>query len=177
MGEIVGKHSYGNPQRRGIANNVNIGNFCSIAEGVIFDGGFQHNTKYISTFPFSSKFYGCENLPTHIVNKGDINIGNDVWIGEQAVIMGGVTIGDGAVIGFRTIISKDVEPYAIAVGAPQKVLRYRFDEINIQKLLEIKWWNWSDEQIIKAAPILMSENIDELYNYYINNIKNGHIIT
>lgn len=166
----IGKYTYGNPIRRGESNTINIGKFCSIAEGVILDGGFQHNTKFISTFPFSTKFEGCEIIPTHVVNKGDINIGNDVWIGEGACIMGGVTIGDGAVIGFRSIISKDVDPYAIIVGAPQKVLRYRFSEEHINLLLNIKWWDWEEQKIIEASKYLMSDNIDKLNDFYIKNI-------
>lgn len=170
MGEItIGEYTYGNPTRRGDCNNITIGKFCSIAEGVLLDGGFQHDTKNISTYPFSSKFEGCDQLKSHIVNKGDIVIGNDVWIGEQAMIMGGVTIGDGAVIGFRSIISKDVPPYAIVAGAPQKLIRYRFTEWEIKHLLFIKWWDWPDDKIKEAAPFLMSENINQFIEQYYEN--------
>ncbi len=173
MGELTsGRYTYGLPvTRRGNANTVTIGSFCSIAQGVILDGGFQHNMKYISTFPFPTNFHECGHLGGNVVCKGDIKIGSDVWIGEQAVIMGGVTIGDGAVIGLRSIISKDVAPYEIVVGAPQKVLRKRFVDLDIKLLLQMQWWDWTDEQIKEAAPLLMADNIGNLYEYYIKNIS------
>ena len=168
MGELIaGRYTYGLPViRRGQSNKVKIGAFCSIAEGVIFDGGFQHNMKFVSTYPFPTYFNNCGHLTGHVTCKGDITIGNDVWIGEGVCIMGGVTIGDGAVIGFRSIISKDVQPYEIVAGAPQKVIRKRFTDEQIKILLEIRWWDWGELQIQKAAHLLMSENIDELYNYF-----------
>ena len=162
MGEIkIGRHTYGNPVRRGTGNTVTIGKFCSIAIGVILDGGFSHNTKFISTYPLHSWFPECANLPSNIVIKGDIEIGSDVWIGEGAAIMSGVKIGHGAVIGMRAIISKDVQPYEIIVGAPQKVLRKRFTDDQIEELLKIQWWNWSDEKVIENAHLIQSENIEE----------------
>jgi len=171
MGKLtIGKYTYGDPIRRGSMNEITIGNFCSIAEGVVFDSGFQHNSKNISTFPFSTKFEGCEHLPSHIVNKGNILIGSDVWIGEGACIMGGVCIGDGAVIGMRSIISKDVAPYTIVAGAPQKVIRNRFVDVDIKLLMQMRWWDWTDEHIKEAAPLLMSDNIGNLYEYFIKNV-------
>ncbi len=172
MGELTaGRYTYGLPlTRRGVGNTVKIGAFCSFASGVTLDGGFQHNMKYVSTFPFPTNFIGCEHLGGHVVCKGDITIGNDVWVGEQAMIMSGVTIGDGAVIGFRSIISKDVQPYEVVAGAPQKVIRKRFPEVDIALLLQMKWWDWADEQIKTAAPLLMSENIIGLYEHYFKNI-------
>lgn len=172
MGEVIaGKYTYGLPlARRGVGNNVNIGAFCSFAGGVTLDGGFQHNMKFISTFPFPTAFIDCQHLTGHVVCKGDINIGNDVWVGEQAMIMSGVTIGDGAVIGFRSIISKDVAPYEVVAGAPQKIIRKRFSDENIELLLQIKWWNWTDLQIKHAAHLLMNENITGLYEHYFKHI-------
>ncbi len=174
MGQITaGKYTYGLPlTRRGDGNTITIGSFCSFAGGVTVDGGFQHNMKFISTFPFPTQFIGCEHLTGHVVCKGDIKIGNDVWVGEQAMIMSGVTIGDGAVIGFRSIISKDVQPYEVVAGAPQKVIRKRFSEEHILMLQQIRWWDWTDLQIKQAAHLLMSENINGLYDYYFKNINN-----
>ena len=162
----TGEHTYGNPIRRGDGNNVTIGKYCSIAEGVILDGGFSHSTKNISTYPFHSWFPELNSLPSNIVIKGDINIGNDVWIGEGAVIMSGVTIGHGAVIGMRAIISKDVPPYAIVVGAPQYILRMRFDPDRIAKLLKLAWWDKSDEEVISIAHLLQSNDIEALFKYF-----------
>lgn len=163
-GLTKGAYTYGNPIRRGTGNKVTIGKFCSIAEGVIFDGGFSHNTNNISTFPFHT--FVDSSLESNIVIKGDINIGNDVWLGEQSVIMSGVTIGHGAVIGMRAIISKNVPPYAIVVGAPQRILRMRFDPDRIKKLLDIAWWDFSESDIILAAPLLQSNDIDKFIKVY-----------
>jgi acetyltransferase-like isoleucine patch superfamily enzyme len=159
MGELtMGRRSYGDPIRRGTANTVTIGNYCSIAEGVVMDGGFSHRTDFVSTFPFHTLTSYAHN---NINLKGDIIIGNDVWIGESATIMSGVSIGDGAIIGMRCIVSKDVAPYEIVVGAPQKVLRKRFSDDQIEALLKIKWWDWDELKIQYNSPLLTSNNIDD----------------
>lgn len=165
MGELTkGEHTYGSPIRRGTGNTVAIGKYCSIAESVIFDGGFSHKTDFISTYPFHSWYPECANLPTNIVVKGDIEVGSDVWLGEGAVIMSGVKIGHGAVIGMRCIVSKDIPPYAIVVGAPQKILRMRFDPDRIKALLDIAWWEWDDQKVKENAHLLQSGNIEEFIN-------------
>lgn len=127
-----------------------IGKFCSIGPN-FFCGFGIHPTNGLSTSPaFYSKNGQCgisfsdenkvtENLP--------ITIGNDVFIGMNVTVLDGVTIGDGAVIGAGAIVSKDIPPYAIAVGSPIKIIRYRFDEITIKKLLDIQWWNFNHEQL------------------------------
>ncbi len=164
MGELItGQYTYGNPSRRGDGNTVTIGKFCSIAGGVAFDSGFNHNSAFISTYPFHTF---RPELPTNIIIKGDTVVGNDVWISEQVMIMSGVTIGDGAVIGMRAIISKDIQPYEIVVGAPQKVLRKRFSDDQIKELLLIKWWDWNIEKIVANAHLLQSNNIDEFINLH-----------
>lgn len=159
-----GHRTYGKITMRGYGNSLTVGKYCSIAEGVIADGGFNHNSNFISTFPFGSR-HGIGNLPTHIKLKGDITIGNDVWIGEDVLIMSGVTIGDGAVIGIRSIITKDVAPYSIVVG-PNRFIRKRFIDRHIEALLRIKWWDFSDEEVERIAPLLMSEDIEGLLNLY-----------
>ena len=167
MGElIIGDYSYGIPIRRGKGNTITIGRFCQIAENVRMDGGFQHNTKFISTYPFNQRFIECEHLTGHPNIKGDIVIGDDVWIGEDVVIMSGVTIGSGSIIGLGAVISKDVLPYTIVVGAPQQILRKRYTEDQIKKLLELAWWNKPISEIKEIAPLLMSNNIDELLKLY-----------
>lgn len=161
MGEIkIGKYSYGSPIRRGSMNDIAIGKYCSIAEGVIFDSGFNHNMNFVSTFPFNSKIDGCEGLKGHPLCKGDIVIGNDVWIGEGAIIMSGVTVGDGAVIGARAIVTKDVEPYSMVAGMPAKIKKYRFNSDQIEALLKIKWWDWEDQKVIENAHLLQSDDIN-----------------
>lgn len=165
MGDLkMGSGTYGTIIRRGTHNHIRIGNYCSIAEGCVFDGGFGHNPRFVSTYPFNEKLAGCENLDGHPVCKGDIYIGNDVWVGEGCMIMSGVTIGDGAIIGARSIVTKNIEPYAVAVGSPAKIVRKRFTDTQIDYLLKIQWWSWTEDKIIKNAHLLMSENIDDFIN-------------
>jgi acetyltransferase-like isoleucine patch superfamily enzyme len=162
MGELkMGQYSYSFAVRRGTGNNVEIGNFTSIAEGVIFDGGFNHHTDFVSTFPFNHKIPGLEHLPGHPKLKGDIKIGSDCWLCEDCAIMSGVTIGDGAVIGMKTVVTKDVAPYTVMLGSPMRVHRKRFTDDQIEKLLSIKWWNWDIEKIKANAELIQSKNIDQ----------------
>src|ERR1700693_5553903 len=116
MSFTMGTYSYTAPILRGNHNNVTIGKFCSIAQGVIIDCGFSHNIKNVSTYPFNPNMPGCDYLPLNLKIKGDVIIGNDVYVGEDAIIMSGVSIGDGAVISARSIITKNVAPYEIWVG-------------------------------------------------------------
>lgn len=142
-----------------------IGKFCSIAYGAKFlFNGANHTLNSLSTYPFP--VLACEwNLDVPITdawdNKGDIVIGNDVWIGFEAVIMAGVTIGDGAIIGSRAVVTKDVEPYSIVGGVPAKLIRKRFPEEQIQKLLEMKWWNWDEEKIKRHLPEIMHTELPD----------------
>jgi virginiamycin A acetyltransferase len=97
-------------------------------------------------------------------NKGDTIIGNDVWIGHEALIMPAVTIGDGAIIASRSVVTKDVPPYSIVGGNPAKIIRQRFDGATIETLLEIKWWDWPIEKITKHLPEIVGGNIKALMN-------------
>lgn len=144
-----------------------IGKFCSIACGAkfIFNCA-NHTLKSLSTYTFPL-FFEEWDLPKSEVasawdNKGDIVIGNDVWIGYDAVIMAGVRIGDGAIIGTRAVVTKNVEPYSIVGGVPAKEIRKRFAPEVIQKLMEIKWWNWPIEKIQSSIQNIQSGNIDAL---------------
>ncbi len=159
-------YSYTAPILRGNHNNVSIGKFCSIAEGVIFDCGFSHNIKNVSTYPFNPNIAGCGHLPLNLKVKGDIKIGHEVYIGEQAIIMSGIEIGNGAVIGARTIVTKNVRPYEIIVGS-HIVKGKRFNEHQIFSLLNIAWWNWPEERIRQNAHLLLSEDIDNFINNHI----------
>jgi len=144
-----------------------IGKYCSIACGAKFlFNSANHSLKSLSTYPFPI-FYDVWNLDNRKVtdawdNKGDIIIGNDVWIGFEAVILSGVTIGDGAIIGARALITKDVPPYAIVGGVPAHIIRKRFSDQTIEKLLKIKWWDWSQETIQSNLDAIQNGNIDLL---------------
>jgi len=164
----AGKYSYGSPIFSPYHTcNVIIGDFVGFAENVSIDTGGEHNTKVISTFPFHHfpMFQAAvAGAPLNsALHKGDVVIGNDVWIAEGVRILTGVKIGDGAVIGSRALVCTDIPPYAIAVGIPAKVIRYRFSPDVIEKLLKIKWWNWPIEKIKEHAKILVSEDVEALF--------------
>ena len=141
-----------------------IGKFCSIACGVrfMFTGG-NHTMRSLSTYPFPVFPDEWDLNETDVAlawdNKGDIVIGNDVWIGYEAVIMQGVNIGDGAIIGTRSIVTKDVPPYTVVGGNPAKPIRKRFDDATINKLLEMQWWNLNPERIQEVLCRIMNGDL------------------
>jgi len=144
-----------------------IGKFCSIACSTKFlFNCANHTLKSLSTYTFPLFYEEWEleksNITTAWDNKGDIVIGNDVWIGYEAVIMAGVHIGDGAIIAARAVVTKDVPPYTIVGGTPAKEIRKRFDAEIIQQLLLLKWWNWSTDKIRQCLPYIMEGKINEL---------------
>ena len=148
-----------------------VGSFCSIGSGAAFimAGNQGHRHDWISSFPFYwmpevPAFVGAEN---GYRPAGDTVIGNDVWIGSEAVIMPGITVGDGAVIGTRALVTRDVEPYAIVGGNPAKPIRKRFDDRQIALLLEMRWWEWDDAALAGAMPLLTSGDIDGLHRYWL----------
>jgi len=161
----VGKFTYGHESISTLGldqNSLEIGNFCSIAGGLTVFLAGNHPLNQISTYPFGltdsmvaweSKGYIASNQN---LSNGPVTIGSDVWIGTNVTIMSGVSIGHGAVLAANSHIVKDVPPYAIYGGNPAKLIRYRFTDTEITKLLNIKWWEWDDETIQKAQPILSS---------------------
>lgn len=141
-----------------------IGKYCSIACGAkfMFTSG-NHNMTSLSTYPFPI-FYEEWGLSGADIteawdNHGDIVIGNDVWIGDEAVIMQGVHVGDGAIIGTRAVVTKDIPPYTIVGGIPAKEIRKRFSEDIIAKLTKLQWWNWDNETVQKHLPNIMKANV------------------
>ncbi|MEN1972204.1 CatB-related O-acetyltransferase [Luteimonas sp. MJ204] len=161
----IGAHTYGKPRIRwwGEDANLLVGKYCSIAEGVeIFLGG-NHRTDWITTFPFS--WFGkawpeARGITGHPATRGDVVIGNDVWLGAGCVVLSGVRIGDGAVIGCRAVVSRDVPPFAIVTGNPAKVVRLRFDEGRIARLLAVRWWDWPDARVRRHIGLLMAGDVD-----------------
>jgi virginiamycin A acetyltransferase len=148
-----------------VGDKLIIGKFCMIASDVKFImNGANHITESISSYPFAifgedwRNAMDGKNYPT----KGDTVIGNDVWIGYNATIMPGIKIGDGAIIATNSTVTKDVEPYSIVGGNPAKEIKKRFSEVEIKKLLELKWWDWSIEKITENVQNLTAKNIDNL---------------
>lgn len=144
-----------------------IGKFCSIACGAkfIFTSA-NHTMSSLSTYPFPL-FFEEWGLPVSEVasawdNKGDIVIGNDVWIGYEAVVLSGVRIGNGAVIGARAVVTKDVEPYTVVGGVPAKPIKKRFCQSDIEKLETLCWWDLPREQLRQLLPLIKSGNLDAL---------------
>jgi acetyltransferase-like isoleucine patch superfamily enzyme len=145
-----------------------IGKFCSIAEGVVVFLGANHRVDWFTTYPFGhiheNKFPKVKRNHGHPASKGNVVIGNDVWIATNAVIMSGIKIGDGAIIGAYSIVTKDVPPYTIVAGNPAKQIRKRFSDEIINKLLELKWWDMDETRINEISDILCSNDIEKLNN-------------
>lgn len=172
----VGDWTYGTPTVYGFANGNKaiIGKFCCIADDVNILLCADHRTDYITTYPFNivlPREYGY--IQGHPHSRGDVVIGNDVWIAKGATIMSGVHIGDGAVIATRAVVTKDVEPYTVVGGVPAVKLRNRFDKDTTQKLMAIRWWDWPTKKIAEAVPLLQSNRIDEFVNKYWEEVKAG----
>lgn len=150
-----------------IGDKLIIGKFCMIASDVKFImNGANHLTNALTTYPFAIFGHGWENAMEgkQYPQKGNINIGNDVWIGYNTTIMAGVTIGDGAIIAANSTVIKDVEAYSITGGNPAKEIKKRFPEDTVNRLLQLKWWNWEIEKITRNLKNLTDNNIDTLEN-------------
>lgn len=148
-------------------DRLKIGKFCSVACGAkfLFTSG-NHSLRSLSTytFPIFYEQWGLDpkNIRDAWDNKGDIVIGNDVWIGYEAVILSGVTVGDGAVIGTRAVVTKDVPPYTIVGGVPARPIRRRFDPQTIARLEDLRWWDWEEERIARNLSAIQSGRPDLL---------------
>ncbi len=166
----IGDYTYGKPEikRYGSSAKLKIGKYCSIAGRVRILLGGNHRTDWVTTYPFEFP-EGCSPWPeipvvkNHTTSKGDVVIGSDVWIGHGSMILSGVTVGDGAVIGACSVVTKDVPPYAVVAGNPARVLRKRFDDQTIQKLLTLRWWDWPAEKVGEKLHILRSPQIELLF--------------
>lgn len=196
----VGAGTYiGNAELRTFAENQNsphilTGRFCSLADKIYFAIGGNHNYESVSTFPFDVPyvikrvFKSAAALPYNRPNRYQIILGHDVWIGREVTIMGGVKIGNGALIGANTVVGKDIPPYAIAVGNPARVIKYRFDEETIKKLLAVKWWNWDLEKVADNIPLMNDvgkflaahyspeEFPKDEFTQKLNNFEGGHCV-
>ncbi len=165
---VIGRHSYGKPNVilfAGDSARVSIGSFCSLASEIEVMPGGNHPTDMVTTYPLRRRLAGTEQ-PGEPWSKGDVTIGNDVWIGRGVKILGGVTIGDGAVIAAYSVVTKDIPPYAIAAGVPARVVRERFSEEIVERLLRIRWWEWDDAAILERVEDLTNTDLDAFTRKY-----------
>lgn len=170
----IDDYTYGNPEISGHGReNLSIGKFCSIAGGVRILVGGGHDYTSFTTYPFDNIRESNGDLvwPTaaqadrsHRLEDIRVEIGNDVWIGCGVIILPGARIGDGAVIGAGAVVAKEVPPYGIVVGNPIRIIKFRFAPEQIQKLLEIRWWDWPEDKIREALPLL--RDIDAFIKHY-----------
>lgn len=159
----IGKWTYGFPviQFPDDGANLRIGKYCSIADGVTILLGGEHRIDWLSTYPFSVLWKSAKGFVGHPKQKGDVVIGNDVWIGKNALILSGVKIGNGAVIGASCVVTRNVPPYTVVAGNPARVVKERFAPVHCEALERIAWWNWTDEKVQQALPLLLSGNVDQ----------------
>ena len=164
----IGEFTFGKPMiyfdPSDPSQEVTIGKFCSIARNVTIYAGAEHHYDGVSQYSFNK--FNIFYEKKLIRSKGKVSIGNDVWIGDSAFILSGVTIGDGAVIGANSVVAKDIEPYSIVVGNPAKHIKFRFTQEQIQKLLAIQWWNWDISKVEESFPLLLNNDINTFIERY-----------
>lgn len=163
----VGAFTYGRPKVRFPESGARlaIGRYGSIADGVEILLGGNHRTDWATTYPFPALpglWPAAASMGGHDATRGDVVIGHDVWLGSQAMILSGVTIGHGAVVAARAVVTRDVPPYAIVAGNPAKLVRLRLPEPQVEVLLASRWWALPPEAVSRLLPLLMSDRIDEL---------------
>ncbi len=155
---IVGGYTYGITPSTVLlfkeSDRVYIGRYCSFAYDVKIIASGEHDYRAVANFPFYAHFLN-KGVERDTFTKGEVRIGNDVWIGARATILSGVEIGDGAVVAAGAVVTKNIPPYAIVGGVPAKLIKYRFPEEVVNDLLKIKWWNWSDANV--------KSNIEDFY--------------
>ena len=163
------KHSFENcvrylDKKSKSVDKLIIGKYCSIGSGAVFmmAGNQGHRMDWVSTFPFYFQANIFKTSNNAYKKCGDTVIGDDVWIGSEAMIMAGVHVGSGAVIAARSVVTKDVAPYTIVGGNPAKVIKERFDAETIEKLLTLKWWDWTESKVKSTMPLICSEDIQSL---------------
>ncbi|MEK9971102.1 MAG: CatB-related O-acetyltransferase [Ferrovibrio sp.] len=147
----VGRHTYGLSKRNFVQPHasapISVGAFCSIGPEVLIFGRADHPTGLVSTYPFRTKLLHPDAGNADAITKGPVRIGNDVWIGARAMILSGVTVGDGVIIAAGAVVTRDVPPYGIMAGNPARLIKHRFAPEIVSALLDIRWWDWSDDKI------------------------------
>lgn len=174
----VGRGTYGIPIVKHYPHDqtkLTVGNYSALAENAIVMLGGQHAMDQVTTYPLRIGFQmpgaGLDGMPTH---TADTVIGNDVWLAQRAFVRSGLTIGDGAVIAAGSVLTRDVPPYAVMGGNPAKILKFRHTEDQRAALLEIQWWNWPEEEIRRAVPLLAQSDIDAFIDYARRRFPEGY---
>lgn len=181
----AGRRTYWFPSCRFLtftsADSIRLGAYSSIAPGVQLLAGGEHPVAHCSTYPFwlvpeewarmdPLTSGGGVRLSDAIIASGwvsaRINVGSDVWIATNSLVLANVTIGDGAVVGAGSVVTRDVPPYAVVAGAPARVIRMRFSEATIESLLQLSWWNWPEDEVCAAVPLLQASDIDSLLRFH-----------
>jgi acetyltransferase-like isoleucine patch superfamily enzyme len=158
----IGRGSYGDLKvlEFGEGAKLIMGAYCSVARGAqVFLGG-EHRMDWVTTFPFSALDKRFAGIKGHPKTRGDVVIGNDVWLGRECMVMSGVTIGDGAVVGARAVVTRDVPPYGIVAGNPATLVRHRFAPEIVERLLAVAWWSWPPERVDAAVPRLLNGDVE-----------------
>ena len=163
----VGEGTYGSPRivtwKHGA--KLRIGKYCSISDGVTILLGGEHRSDWITTYPFEAFFDEAKDLPESSRSRGDVVIGNDVWIGHGSLILSGTRVGDGAVIAAGSVVRGRVRPYSIVAGNPAEFLMYRFSQERIRALAETRWWDRPRETIVAGLPLLLSSDVDRFVTF------------
>ena len=145
---------------------LKIGRFCSIARGVTIVLGGEHRKDWISTFAFPLHFQEAAPNTDFSLTKGNVTIGNDVWIGINSIVMSGVTLGDGMIVGAGSVVRRSFPPYSIVAGNPASLAGYRFPKEIIEELMLIRWWDWPINEIRKAFPLVLSDRVEQFASQY-----------
>lgn len=163
----IGVGSYGLPNVHdwNEGSTLKIGAFCSIAANVdIFLGG-HHYIQWVTTYPLPTMLAQRAPIPPYGFSRGDVVIGNDVWLCSNSMVLSGVSIGHGAVVAAGSVVTRDVEPYSVVAGNPARHVKWRFDEQTRAALLDIAWWDWSLDEITAQSALLCSDNVHGLMEY------------
>lgn len=162
----IGAWSYGVPTIAydGVGARLSVGRYCSIADNVTILLGGEHNHHSVSSYPFPvlPELWPEAKAATVRHARGDVVIGNDVWLGTRCLILSGVTLGDGAVVGAGAVVARDVPPYGVAAGNPARVVRFRFSEDDIGRLARLRWWDWDEARVRRHLPLICAGDVPAL---------------